>query len=361
MEKDKKIHICLTKNIKIPLNHNEPESVQRAAFLNNVTWPDNYVIKVGFFKEPFKYEGATENPNYNLKKAKFVQETVEKYLVPLINIKFEWDVDLKDADCRIMFVTSRGAWSSLGTQAVDVPKDEPTMNLGWIDDNEDYDNVVFEGTGIVVLHEFGHLLGMIHEHSRIDASFEWDKEIVYKELGGPPNNWSRKDCDEQIFQVYNTTEFNGSAYDKYSMMHYFFPSNYFKKDPKLEKITRMSDTDKEWLSKKYPKENVNDNNKYGKNVNKPTRVLNKSIFEVIINFFWGNNISKLLTIFILLLIFFYYIVKKSNSVNTPLPVPIVTVPTSIPIFSVPIPVPTVSVPDIHPAAIVPIIPVAHVV
>lgn len=300
-EKNKVIHACLAKNIKITSeNQTEAEKAQRAAFLNNVTWPDNYVIKVAFFKEPFKYEGNTENPNYTPEKAIFVKETVEKNLNPLINIRFEWDVPLANSDCRIMFVSERGAWSLLGTQSLDAPKNEPTMNLGWIDDETDYDNIVFKGTGIVILHEFGHLLGMIHEHSRIDASFGWNKEEVYRQLGGPPNNWSKKDCDEQIFQAYKKNEFNGSAYDKYSMMHYFFPSTYFIKDPNLEKITKMSDLDKEWLGKKYPKEN-----KIGQQ--NPTNKVDKSknIFKVIATFFWGNTISKILTVLILILLFYY--------------------------------------------------------
>lgn len=347
-EKDKEVHACLTKNIKIATT-NGNESAQRAAFLNNVTWPDNYVIKIGFFKEPFQFEGKTEDPKYTPAKAKFVQETVEKYFGPLVNIKFEWDVDLKNSDCRIMFVPERGSWSSLGTQSTDVPKNEPTMNLGWIDDDEDYDNIVFKGTGIVVLHEFGHLLGMIHEHSRIDATFEWNKEVVYKQLGGPPNNWSKQDCDEQIFQAYKKSEFNGSDYDKYSMMHYFFPSNYFTKDPNLEKITKMSDIDKEWLSKKYPKSSADKTATNKETIPKHNNTKEpETMVDSIVNFFWGSTLSKILTMLVLLIIL-YYILKnfKTNCPVVECPVVACPVVTSSPIPTVPLPtVPTVPIPTV---------------
>jgi hypothetical protein len=238
----------------------------------------------------------------------------------------------------------------LGIQTLDGRKNEPTMNLGWIDDDEDFDNPVFKGTGIVVLHEFGHLLGMIHEHSRIDASFEWDKDTVYKELGGPPNNWSKKDCDEQIFQAYTTSEFNGSAYDKYSMMHYFFPSKYFKKDPNLEKITKMSDIDKEWLSKKYPKEKTNNEDTADKTkINHSVAGEPKTMFDIIVNFFWGSAISKIITVVISLIIF-YYIIKISiiNSIKVPHAntLTVVSVP-AVPAPTIPtLPTPTLPAPTI---------------
>jgi hypothetical protein len=346
-EKDKVIHACLFRDTK-PKTDGGDTNAQRAAFLNNVTWPDNHTIKVAFFKEPFKYEGAMEDPKYTLEKAKFVQEMVEKKLTPLINIKFEWDVPLDQSECRIMFVEARGAWSTLGTQSLDTSKNEPTMNLGWIDNDTDYDNEVYKGTGIVVLHEFGHLLGMIHEHSRSDVAFQWNKEVVYKQLGGKPNNWSKEDCDTQIFQAYQKSEFNGSEYDKDSMMHYFFPSSYFLADPGLKKITEMSETDKFWLSKKYPK-SLNDKSVAESNdIEKPF-----NLFDII----WGSKLSKIITVLfiIALLVLLYYLLKpkkvvvitvSSQPIVPPIPVA-VPVPPPIPV-AVPVPPPIpVAVPVVH--------------
>ena len=62
--------------------------------------------------------------------------------------------------------TGQGSWSYLGTDATRVPKESFTMNLGFVDRS-------------TVLHEFGHSLGLIHEHqSPFPGGFEWDRENV---------------------------------------------------------------------------------------------------------------------------------------------------------------------------------------
>lgn len=65
--------------------------------------------------------------------------------------------------------TGQGSWSYLGTDATRVPKESFTMNLGFVDRP-------------TVLHEFGHSLGLIHEHqSPFPGGFEWDRENVSEE------------------------------------------------------------------------------------------------------------------------------------------------------------------------------------
>lgn len=226
----------------------------RAAFLKNVEWPQHKNIKVAFMKQAFEFEGKTINdPEYNDDKAKWVEKVVEEHIVPLVNLSFDWDVSLQESDVRISFVEAMGAFSYLGTQALDQPKNTITMNLGWIDkDIASSDSPIVAGTGIVVLHEFGHLLGMIHEHSRSDAKLDWNKPVVYKSLGAPPNSWSHEQCDEQIFKQYALSSFNGSVYDPHSAMHYVFPDSFFTNSPDLIQATKYSDLDIVWINKKYP-------------------------------------------------------------------------------------------------------------
>lgn len=54
-----------------------------------------------------------------------------------------------------------------------------------------------------VLHEFGHALGLNHEHSHSSANIPWNKEQVYKDLGAPPNLWSRAKVDEFVFEKFD--------------------------------------------------------------------------------------------------------------------------------------------------------------
>jgi len=60
------------------------------------------------------------------------------------------------------------------------------MNFGWFDDNTS--DSEFSRT---VIHEFGHALGMIHEHQHPLAAIPWDKDKVYTYYAGYPNYWSK--------------------------------------------------------------------------------------------------------------------------------------------------------------------------
>lgn len=230
--------------------------IARAAFLNGITWPQNSTIKIAFMKQGFDFESEHhKDSGYTKEKADWVQHIVETNVVPLINLKFEWDVPLQDSDVRISFVKALGSFSYLGIQPVQlkVPKDTITMNLGWTDEDvASSDSPELADTGVNIIHEFGHLLGMIHEHSRADADLHWNKSVVYKSLGDPPNNWDKQMCDDQIFKQYALSSFNGSKYDKYSVMHYVFPSKFFKTDPHLVVAKGYSELDKVWINKKYP-------------------------------------------------------------------------------------------------------------
>ena len=89
------------------------------------------------------------------------------------------DIEFKKVDSwagsniRIWYNSEEGAWSYVGTDCTDIPLNEMTMNLGFID----------RGT---ILHKFGHAIGLIHEHqSPGEGGFEWNKARVIKEMSGP--------------------------------------------------------------------------------------------------------------------------------------------------------------------------------
>src|SRR5690242_7229133 len=56
-----------------------------------------------------------------------------------------------------------GSWSMIGTTALNRPRDQPTMNFGWLETTTPEIEL-----REVVLHEFGHALGLIHEHQLPD-------------------------------------------------------------------------------------------------------------------------------------------------------------------------------------------------
>lgn len=163
------------------------------------------------------------------------------------NIKFKF-VDSGDKEIWISFDPSNGSHSYLGTDCLSViARGEPSMNLGWIDDNKDDDEL-----RQVVLHEFGHALGAIHEHESPMAEIPWNKEAVYKDLGGPPNNWSRQVVDNNMFTLYTLDKTPATDFDGESIMLYYFPPHWTTNGKGTSFNTKLSNSDKAYIKFCYP-------------------------------------------------------------------------------------------------------------
>ena len=152
----------------------------------------------------------------------------------------------EDAEIRISF-EDQGSWSYIGTDCQGIPLGQPTMNYGWLTPDSTDDEV-----RRVVLHEFGHALGCIHEHQNPDGGINWNKEVVYAYYAGPPNNWSNKDVDHNLFDLYDErltvhTELDGS-----SIMMYPIDARFTTDGFSAELNTSLSDEDKRFMSECYP-------------------------------------------------------------------------------------------------------------
>jgi hypothetical protein len=166
------------------------------------------------------------------------------------NIHFAFD-DAEDAEVRISFL-DEGSWSALGTDALIeeyFPKDRPTMNYGWLttaSTEEEYSHVV--------LHEFGHALGMIHEHQNPGArsGFRWNKEVVYQALAGSPNFWDRATVDYNVFETYDRALTQFTQFDSKSIMLYAFPTEWTLDGLAFEENHSLSEVDKHFIAARYP-------------------------------------------------------------------------------------------------------------
>lgn len=139
----------------------------------------------------------------------------EKYA----NVTFDFGDD-PNAEIRISF-KYRGSWSFVGTDALSVERPDATMNFGWLT-NE----TTVEEYARVVTHEFGHALGLIHEHQNPAANIPWNKEAVYNYYKGPPNYWTREQVDINLFTRYASDITRYSAFDRQSIMLYPIPSEF---------------------------------------------------------------------------------------------------------------------------------------
>ena len=105
----------------------------------------------------------------------------------------------------------------------------------------------------VILHEFGHAIGLIHEHQSPAADIPWDSAAVYKyywESQDPP--WDPPKVDRNIFYRYDDTTTNYSTYDPLSIMHYRIDDTLTKGTFSTDWNFQLSDTDKKFIKKIYP-------------------------------------------------------------------------------------------------------------
>jgi hypothetical protein len=219
----------------------------RAAFQKSLLWPIGKKLRISFLKDKH-----LRNSGYDSKKAKFVQNIIMTKLAPHVpGLSFEWDVVPEmNADIRITFNSDWGAYSVIGRGNSGSPE---TMNLGWLDDDRDADFPEAKGQGTVVIHEFGHALGMIHEHTRQDAALPWNCKEIYDELSGPPNNWDKATINSNVFEPTSMSQLFASKYDPKSIMHYYFPPQFFSEPVNLPQNVRLSCLDVCLLRRMYPK------------------------------------------------------------------------------------------------------------
>ncbi len=240
----------------------------RAAFLTSNLWP--LAIKDPKTGKWLPYHLNIHFQDGTDEQKTWVRTVIQRDLEPLVpGLKFCWvnapktsdftpcvptqDVDIQHI--RVSFKQKGAAYSQIGKAALQVPDNQHTVNLGWIDDGTDYDVIAYKNTGQVVQHEFGHAMGMIHEHQNpINNPICWNKKCVSCVLSGSPNNWDQSTIDHNMFQKYSKSQINGSTYDPLSIMEYFFARSWVACGPNLRKNKIYSEMDKRWLGCAYPKE-----------------------------------------------------------------------------------------------------------
>jgi hypothetical protein len=150
------------------------------------------------------------------------------------------------ADIRISF-KQRGSWSHLGTFCRRIPADQPTMNFGWLRSDSSDDEV-----SRVVLHEFGHALGCIHEHQHPESGIRWKKQAVYDYYAGPPNHWTPAQVDRNLFQTYDKTLTLYSLPDPASIMMYPIDPRFTEDGFSVGLNRELSATDRDFIRTMYP-------------------------------------------------------------------------------------------------------------
>jgi hypothetical protein len=163
-----------------------------------------------------------------------------QWWTPHANLSFVFD-DAPDAQIRIGFDSGDGAWSYVGTDCLRIPRDQPTMNLGFLD-------------GGTAAHEFGHTIGLAHEHQNPSGGIQWNEPRVIRDLSGPPNFWSEAQIRHNVLRKYSVDQVKGTAFDPNSIMLYFFPAAWTLNGIGTKANKVLSAVDKEYVgsAEAYP-------------------------------------------------------------------------------------------------------------
>ncbi|PVH95844.1 zincin [Periconia macrospinosa] len=169
-----------------------------------------------------------------------VKRIIEREYQPLIYLDLNF-IDTGESNIRISFNT-RVNESYVGTAARVKGPEEPTMNLHITTSTP---QKTLERS---VLHEFGHALGALHEHSSPDCPIIWNEEEVYKSYP-----LDKKSIYLNVLHKESSADIRYSQFDPTSIMMYQFSQSLTRNGRFTQLNTGLSDTDKHFMSIAYPK------------------------------------------------------------------------------------------------------------
>lgn len=201
-------HTCGTIDSYVP-----SESPQTSATgASSYYWPNGSIITVNFF---------------NNTGSAYIQQKIQQYAhkwEQYANIKFRFVKPTEPAQIRIEIDNNRSSYvTGIGIQLTypyNSNQQKPNMHYGWLT-NETKD----EEFSRVVVHEFGHALGLEHEHRHPNAPININEYFLYLIQ---KNNWSYAQAQAQAAfftsQDEAVSKLEYSTYDPLSIMHYYVPA-----------------------------------------------------------------------------------------------------------------------------------------
>ena len=102
-----------------------------------------------------------------------------------------------------------------------------------------------------ILHEFGHALGLKHEHQNPKLSIKWDEPAIIAHLQRT-QGWDEATIRHNVLNRLDVTQTNSTAFDEASIMLYPIPNLWTIGDFEVGGNTTLSKTDKEFIRELYP-------------------------------------------------------------------------------------------------------------
>ena len=180
----------------------------------------------------------------------FIQSKIETFAhqwEKYANIHFVFSQD-PDAEIRIDINDNGQSNSYIGTEALLIDPTERTMNFGWFTDTTGDDE--FSRT---VLHEFGHALGLIHEHQSPAGGIHWNRPAILAAYAqdGPPWN-DPAFVDSNVIAKYTRDATQYTRLDPKSIMMYPIPDSFTTDHFSVGWNDYLSQTDEAFIHQQYP-------------------------------------------------------------------------------------------------------------
>ncbi|POM11448.1 hypothetical protein CUU62_04615 [Pseudomonas sp. WP001] len=132
---------------------------KRGVAMPDKLWPQHSVLTISRL-------------NMTQEQKDLVKHNINKW-APHTNLYFKF-IDSPDGDIRITVDNDTGpGWSKVGTDAKKVPLSRPTMGISFTRSDA--------SIAATIQHEFGHALGLKHEHQHPDRTLDLNRENIYDE------------------------------------------------------------------------------------------------------------------------------------------------------------------------------------
>ncbi len=220
--------ICITDFVATAEGYGQ--SVQtESAILKNYKWVNGETIKI-------KFLSGTIGAQNKVKK-------IASIWLNHANVKFQWVASGDNADIKISIASDGTNYvTNYGNGCRAYAQNQTTMHFGWMNTIADigtgpsntlikpytggltYDEWTYIAP--LVLHEFGHALGLVHEHQSPSTPIVWNTNKVLQDCALPPINWNSAMVQANIFSKFTPTSSNYTNFDTKSVMLYSYPATW---------------------------------------------------------------------------------------------------------------------------------------
>ncbi len=226
---------CLTED---PADLDYPEiladgSVEdRATGLKNKFWTPGQTLRVRFLNGSATLQGKVMG--------------YAKQWESFANIKFT-QVSSGTSEIRVAFDLA-GHWSYVGKDNLSIPQSQKTMNLQFTTSTTETE------IRTTTLHEFGHVLGLGHEHQNPTVNILWKTSAVYAYYA--QMGWSQQKVNEQVLTKYQWPQTQHTNHDAKSIMQYPVPASLTTNGVSIPWNTQLSAIDKDFIGKMYSSQRI---------------------------------------------------------------------------------------------------------